>query len=88
MHSRSDQVNLLDDNAANVSSEAEGTRATKSQRTGREQKTIDSKQRKRAYQQWDRNERLRVANEAARREAERMIDAASPMDWRNRYSSD
>lgn len=36
-HGRSDQVNQLDDNAANASSDAEGDRATESQQLGREQ---------------------------------------------------
>jgi hypothetical protein len=60
----------------------EGLGASKSQQ--RRQR----KQQEPGRQQWATNERLRVANEAARREAERMINAASPMDWRNRYSSD
>lgn len=52
------------------------------------QQAIGRKQQKPGRQQWIMGERLRVANEAARREADRMINAASPMDWRNRYSAD
>lgn len=53
-----------------------------------ERQAIDGKQQNPGRQQWIMGERLRVANEAARREADRMINAASPMDWRNRYSSE
>lgn len=78
--------NLVDGNVNDAIRGAEDLGASKSRQ--REQRAPRNKQQGRGRQQWVTNERLRVADEAARREAERMINAASPMDWRNRYSSD
>jgi hypothetical protein len=86
-HGNSDHAQvLINDQSFNAVDGAEDLRAPKSQQ--HKQQPIDSKPQKPGRQQWIMGERLRVANEAARREADRMINAASPMDWRNRYSSD
>jgi outer membrane biosynthesis protein TonB len=64
-------------------------RTAKSQRDSRERQVLGHPQQGRGRRQWAENERLRAASEAARREAERMmINARSPMDWRNRYSGE
>jgi hypothetical protein len=80
----------VDDSTANATINAAGDTdsigAPKSQH--RKQRALGTRQQEHGNRQWVTNERLRVANEAARREADRMINAPSPMDWRNRYSSD
>lgn len=86
-HVDSDHAQLLvNGNIFNATGDTEDSRALKSQK--QKQQTLGRKQQEPGRQQWIRSERLRVANEAARREADRMVNAASPMDWRNRYSSD
>jgi hypothetical protein len=88
-HASSEHVQVSDDNIITTSGDVEGGREAKLQPPSRAQKKVlDNKRRSPGYQQWLLGERQRVVNEAARREADRMINAASPMDWRNRYSSD
>jgi hypothetical protein len=73
----------------NILDTIDGTeRPSASKSLQREQQLPARKQQKSGRRQWAMSERLRVQNEAARREADRMINAASPMDRSNRYSSD
>lgn len=86
-HGNSEHAQVpINGDTRNAVGATEEPRASKSPQ--RKQKKQGSKQKASGRQQWVMNERLRVRNEAARREADRMINAASPMDWRNRYSSE